>query len=88
MVTNSALRRCRTSPARTTPCLTSPTTASCAPILPFLACGFISTHQVGGVTGAASLQVSLMDEAGNTKDDLRLPNDDELTKQVRSLCQL
>lgn len=28
-------------------------------------------------------QVSLMDEQGNTKDDLRLPNDDELAKQAR-----
>ena len=29
-------------------------------------------------------QVSLMDEAGNTKDDLRLPTDDELAKEIQT----
>ena len=39
---------------------------------------------IGGPPDATRAQVSLMDDAGNTKDDMKLPTDDELAKEAHT----
>jgi translation initiation factor 5A len=41
--------------------------------------GAVNSHRM-----LSLLQVSLMDDAGNTKDDLKLPPEEELAAQIKS----
>ena len=54
--------------------------------------GFVSAPRVAPRITRASLtrrapQVSLMDDAGNTKDDMKLPSEDELAKEARGIVK-